>query len=179
VGYRWRAGPSADQRGAHPDADLDSGAGPGPGPGYPGPAAAGPDDTPDVPPSDNGPERRAPAPAPVPVPEPTQPPVITGYSTYQEGPLVYLSVSYTDADGDAEGFGFTGANGAQWARETNPFSSPSYGRVRPGRVDYPFDHGCDDDALYESDVAFWIYDSEGRQSERNVAHLACSGGSAI
>lgn len=102
------------------------------------------------------------------------PPVITGISTYQEDPLVYFSLRFTDVDGDAEGFGFRGVNGAGWAEENIPFTSPSYGRVSPGRVDYPFNHGCGQDNEYESDVEAWIYDSEGNRSESIIVHLSCS-----
>ncbi len=105
---------------------------------------------------------------------PTHTPVITAVNTYREGALVYLSVRYTDADGDAEGFGFRGVNGSGWAPESFPFSSPSYGRVSPGRVDYPFNHRCGQGSEVESDVEFWIYDGGGRRSTPVVTHLSCS-----
>jgi hypothetical protein len=105
---------------------------------------------------------------------PANSPVITAVSTYQEDALVYLSVRYTDADGDAEGFGFRGVKGSGWAPESHPFSSPSYGRASPGRIDYPFNHGCGQGSEIETDVEFWIYDSGGRRSTPVVTHLSCS-----
>jgi RecA/RadA recombinase len=105
---------------------------------------------------------------------PTHAPVITAVNTYREGALVYLSVRYADADGDAEGFGFRGVNGSGWAPESFPFSSPSYGRASPGRIDYPFNHRCGQGSEVESDVEFWIYDSGGRRSTPVVTHLSCS-----
>jgi hypothetical protein len=103
-------------------------------------------------------------------------PVITGYSTYQEGVLVYLSIRYADADGDAAGWGFRGANGSGWGQEDRSFSNPTYDRLSPGRIDYPFNHACGESRQFESDVEAWVYDSEGRESSHIVAHLACSGG---
>jgi serine/threonine-protein kinase len=98
---------------------------------------------------------------------------ITGVSTYREGVLVFLSVSYRDVDADARGFGFRGVNGSGWAEETHLFEAPSFGRVRPGGVDYPFNHGCGQPAAAESDVEFWVYDSGGRR-DTIVAHLDCA-----
>ena len=98
---------------------------------------------------------------------------MTGVTRYTEGVLVYISVSYGDGDGDAQGFGFRGANGSSWAEESHPFSSPSFGRVSPGRVDYPFNLACGQPNQYESDIEFWIYDSGGRLSKSVIEHLAC------
>lgn len=103
----------------------------------------------------------------------TGPPVIVATSTYQEGALVFVSVSYTDPNGDAVGFGFRGANGSGWAEESHPFGSPSYGRATAGRIDYPFNHGCGTQRTYESDVEFWIYDQAGNRSASVVIHLQC------
>ena len=100
-------------------------------------------------------------------------PVITGASTYQEDPMVYATVRYT---GDAVGFGFRGTKGSGWAPETHPFSDPSYGRPSPGRIDYPFNHGCGTASAYESDIEFWVYDDSGRESPRMPIHLACASG---
>ena len=105
-------------------------------------------------------------------PAPNRPPTITGVDTYREGVMVYASVRYSDPDGDAEAFGFVGVNGAGWAKERHPFSSPSYGRVSSGRVDYPFNHACGEENQYESDVEFSIYDGAG-QADSTVVHLAC------
>lgn len=101
-------------------------------------------------------------------------PRIVGTSTYTEGVLVFLRISYLDPDGDAAGFGFRGANGSRWAEASFPFTSPSFGRVSPGRVDYPFNHACGQAGQYESDVQAWIYDRTGRRSGPVVVHLACS-----
>ena len=77
-------------------------------------------------------------------------------------------------DNDAEGFGFRGINGSGWAQESHPFSSPSYGRVFPERVEYPFNHGCGTASETESDVAAWIYDSTARRSPPIATHLSCT-----
>jgi hypothetical protein len=100
-------------------------------------------------------------------------PMIVNVARYTVGALVYVSISYTDGDGDAQGFGFRGVNGSGWAAESHPFSNPSYGRVSPGRVDYPFNLACGQANHYESDVEFWISDSGGRISNSVVAHIAC------
>jgi hypothetical protein len=100
-------------------------------------------------------------------------PQIVDTSTSTEGQMVYASVSFTDEDGDAESFGFRGANDSGWGQETHPLSSPSYGRASPGRIDYPFNHACGTEQQYESDVSFWIIDSEGRKSETVQIHLSC------
>jgi len=97
------------------------------------------------------------------------PPRIDSTETYREGALVYVRVRYS---GDAEGFGFRGANGAGWAEEAHPFTDPSYGRVTPGQVDYPFNHDCGGDGESESDVEFWVYGDGGR-SEPVIIHLSC------
>jgi len=65
------------------------------------------------------------------------------------------------------------ANGAGWAEESHPFSSPSYGRVSPGIIEYPFNHGCGTSREYQSDVQAWIYDTAGRRSPPVIVHLAC------
>jgi hypothetical protein len=102
-----------------------------------------------------------------------EPPEIVHVDTYQEGVMVYFSLTYRDANNDAEGFGFHGARGSGWGEETHPFSSPSYGRTSPGRVDYPFNLGCGTASEYESDVEAWIYDSTGLQSRPVSVHLSC------
>lgn len=99
-----------------------------------------------------------------------QPPAIGQVGTYREGVLVYLSMQFTGA---AVGFGFRGVNGSGWAEENHPFTSLSYGRVTPGRVDYPFNHACGMDQQYESDVEAWVYDGNGRRSASVVLHLTC------
>src|SRR5664280_2820851 len=97
-------------------------------------------------------------------------PHITGYTTYTQGVMVILSVTYT---GTADGFGFKGINGSGWAEENHPLSSPSYGHVSPGKIEYPFNHACGTSNAYQSDVAFWVYTGAARNE--TTAHLACSG----
>jgi hypothetical protein len=112
------------------------------------------------------------------VPDPVRPVLcgipINSVDTYQEGPLIYLSVRFSDPSGLAHGFGFRGANGSGWAEENHPFSDPSYGRVSPGRVDYPFNHDCGGRSI-ESDVEFWVINDFGVRGEPAVAHLTCGG----
>src|SRR5664280_1025739 len=97
-------------------------------------------------------------------------PHITGYTTYTQGVMVILSVTYT---GTADGFGFKGINGSGWAEENHPLSSPSYGHVSPGKIEYPFNHACGTSNADQSDVAFWVYTGAARNE--TTAHLACSG----
>lgn len=106
-----------------------------------------------------------------PVSEP-QAPVIVSTSTYQEGVLVYARANYTDVNGDAEGFGFRWQPGM----ESHPFSSPSYGRVSAGRVDYPFNLGCGQPKQSEVEVQMWIYDKGGLKSRHASVHLKCQPG---
>jgi hypothetical protein len=102
------------------------------------------------------------------------PPEITRVETFREGDLVFFRLFYTDPNNDAVGFGFRGAHGSPWAEETHPFSDPSFGRVSPGIVEYPFNHLCETGPAYESDVEAWIYDSAGLISPSVTVHLACS-----
>lgn len=104
-----------------------------------------------------------------------EPPEIVQVGTYQQGMYVYFSLLYKDSNGNAEGFGFRGTRGSGWAEESHPFSNPSYGRVYPGRVDYPFNLECGTAYEYESDVEAWIYDTAGLQSRPVVIHLTCTG----
>jgi hypothetical protein len=99
------------------------------------------------------------------------PPQITNVETFQEGDLVFFRLSYTDPDGDAEGFGF---RGIIWAEESHPFSDPSFGRVSPGTIEYPFNHLCQTGPAYESDVEAWIYDRAGLRSQPVTVHLKCA-----
>ena len=100
------------------------------------------------------------------------PAVIEATTTHTEGELVYLVLIFND-DGRAVGFGFRGVNGSGWAEESHPFSSPSYGRVSPGRIEYPFNHACGTAQQYESDVEAWLYDDAGQTSEPVSVHLSC------
>ena len=100
-------------------------------------------------------------------------PVVASTATHTEGVMVYLTLRF-DQSGGAVGFGFRGVNGSGWAPESHPFSAPSYGRVTPGQVEYPFNHGCGTPQKYESDVEAWLYDAAGGKSPPVTVHLACS-----
>jgi hypothetical protein len=104
----------------------------------------------------------------------SQPPEIVHVDTFREGVLVFFRLSFTDPGNTAVGFGFRGVNGSTWAEENHPFSSPSYGRVFPGRIEYPFNHLCSTPSAYESDVQAWIYDTAGQRTSSGTIHLACS-----
>jgi hypothetical protein len=106
------------------------------------------------------------------IPE-SQIPQITQTSTYQKGVLVYVRVQYSDPSHYAQGFGFVGANGAQWAEENHSFADPSYGIPGPDRIDYPFNLGCGTSSESSSDVQFWINDTAGGRSQPEIIHLAC------
>jgi hypothetical protein len=99
---------------------------------------------------------------------------ITCYGTYAENPLLYFRLFFSDPDNAAAGFGFKGVNGSAWGEENHPFTSPSYGRVSPGRVDYPFDLLCGTQSAYESDVEAWIYNNAGQRTAPVTIHLACT-----
>jgi len=101
-------------------------------------------------------------------------PNVTSTGTYQKGVLVYFKLHYADPGHDAVGFGFVGANGARWAQEQHPFTSPSYGIVGPGTIAYPFNLACGTSQAYQSDVKAWIYDSAGHRSKPVTIHLACN-----
>jgi tetratricopeptide (TPR) repeat protein len=106
-------------------------------------------------------------------------PKIVRVETFREGVYVFFRLFFTDPNSNAAGFGFKGAKGAGWAEANFPFSSPSYGRVAPGRIDYPFNHGCGTGSEYESDVEAWIYNSTGVRSPSITVHLACSAPSEV
>jgi hypothetical protein len=99
---------------------------------------------------------------------------IVHYDTVVEAPLVYFRLIFADPNKTAVGFGFKGINGSGLAEENHFFSSPSYGRVSPGEVDYPFNELCGTASAYESDVQAWIDDNAGKQSEPVTIHLSCS-----
>ena len=108
-------------------------------------------------------------------------PKIMLVETFREGeePLVFFRLFFTDPGNTATGFGFRGAKGSLWAEENHPFSSPSYGRVSPGRIEYPFNHLCGTSSAYESDVEAWLYDRAGQRSQSITVHLACSAPSEV
>jgi hypothetical protein len=97
-------------------------------------------------------------------------PSITNTAIHTDGVMVWASVAYT---GDAVGFGFQGINRSGWARETHPFTSPSYGRWNDGQIEYPFNHLCGTSRAYQSDVEFWVYNALGQESAHVPIHLAC------
>jgi hypothetical protein len=101
-------------------------------------------------------------------------PEIVQVETFREGDLVFFRLFYTDPNNEIGGFGFVGINGSGWAEENHPFSSPSYGRVSPGRIEYPFNHLCETGPAYESDVETWILDNTGQRRSSVTVHLACA-----
>lgn len=108
-----------------------------------------------------------------PPPTDQSPPQITQSYTYREGNLVYIQLFFTDADIDAVGFGFRGVNGSWVGEESHLFTDPSYGKVSPGEVDYPFNLGCTTSSPDQTDVEAWIYDQEGARSSSVQFHLVC------
>ncbi len=137
-----------------------------------GPVPAPPPSSPAPPPSSPTPPQQPSSPGPL------QPPQITSTGTYQQGELVYFSITYADPDHDAEGFGFVGINGSGWAEENHPFSSPSYGIVGPDSIAYPFNLACGTAQQYQSQVEAWIYDTAGVRSQPVIIDLACTNGTA-
>jgi len=101
-------------------------------------------------------------------------PQITGIYGYQKGALDYFSLTYANPHHDARGFGFVGINGAGWAEENHPFSSPSYGIVGKDRIDYPFNLLCGTPQQYSSWVEAWIYNSQGLRSRPVEIALTCT-----
>jgi hypothetical protein len=99
-------------------------------------------------------------------------PQITEAAAFQENGLTYFRLNYTDPDNDVVGFGFYGINGAGWAPEQHLFTSPSYGRVSPGQVEYPFNLLGGTPQAYQSDVAAYVFDAAGHRSPEVAIHLA-------
>ncbi|MFL5280773.1 MAG: calcium-binding protein [Rhodopila sp.] len=91
------------------------------------------------------------------------PPEITRVQTFPEGGLTYFRLNFTDPDNDAVGFGFRTIYGT----EEHTFTSPSYGRVSPGQVEYPFN------LLSGSavDVSAYIFDAARNRSPEVQIHL--------
>ena len=96
-------------------------------------------------------------------------PVITGYTTYQQGVMVVLSVNYI---GPADGFTFVGIDGSGWAAQSFSLSNPGYGTVSPGNIKYPFNSSCGTTSAYQSNLAFGVYNGEAGSTID--AHLACT-----
>jgi hypothetical protein len=101
------------------------------------------------------------------------PQIITA-TTYTAGRLVYVSLTYADPGNDAAGFGFVGVNGAKWAAESHPFTSPPGGAVSVGTVAYAFDLGCGLAHPDQSSVKAWIYDAAAARSQPVTITLACA-----
>lgn len=89
----------------------------------------------------------------------------------QEGVHVYVRVYYS---GPVSGFGFTGIKGSGWAPESHRISSPSYGRVGKGWVEYPFNHLCGKPGQYESDILFWLANRYQNPAAQVRVHLRCA-----
>jgi hypothetical protein len=87
---------------------------------------------------------------------------------------VYLRMYFTNPNGDVQGFGFRGANGAGWAEEHHSFANPSFGQVGPGWIEYPFNLGCGTDREIGTDVQAWIYNNSGKRSQSITVHLTCA-----
>ena len=101
-------------------------------------------------------------------------PSINGVFGYQNGALAYDSITYANPGRDATGFGFVGINGAGWALENHPFSSPFYGIVGNDRIDYPYNLACGTAQEYNSWVEAWISDSQGLRSNPVEVYLSCT-----
>ncbi len=98
---------------------------------------------------------------------------ITSTGTYREGELVYARVNYVDPNEIARGFAFDGIDNNGWGPESHPFTDPSYGRVSPGRVDYPFNLSCGNPDQYESDIRMLIWGDDDIATAPVTIHLAC------
>jgi hypothetical protein len=106
----------------------------------------------------------------------TDEPRIVHIETFVEGVHVYFRLYYTDPHHEVTGFSFSW-NGGQ--REFFSFSDPPYwARVHideltsTGRVDYPFNHLCDESGAYVSEVEAWV-DASTRSSDGIKIHMAC------
>jgi hypothetical protein len=97
-----------------------------------------------------------------------QPTGITQVETFREG---FFRLFFTDPHNEVKRFGFVGINGSGWAEATFPLSSPSFGRVSPGIIEYPFNHLCDTGSAYESDIRAWISDNADQPIDSIEIHL--------
>ena len=120
----------------------------------------------------------SPAAGPSPSPEPVgaAPPVpqILTATTYTNGGLVYVSLTYSDPGHNAAGFGLARLDGASRAPESHPFASPSAGVVSVGSISYAFDLECGTTRQRRGAVEAWIYDTAGRRSPAVTVPLACA-----
>jgi len=101
-------------------------------------------------------------------------PRIIGTFTYQQGPMVYFEISYSDPGHNAAGFGFVGVEGSDWPQQHHSFSNPAAGIVEANSISYPLNQGCGTGFEYTSTVKAWIYDSDGNRSKPVIIHLACT-----
>jgi len=95
------------------------------------------------------------------------PPEITRVETFHEGGLTYFRLNFFDPNNDVVGFGFEGIRGSGWAPEVHLFTNPSYGRVSPGQLEYPFNQPSGT----ASDVAAYVFDAAGNRSPGVPIHL--------
>jgi hypothetical protein len=109
-----------------------------------------------------------------------QAPEIVRVETFREGVLVFFRLFFTDPSDDAVGFGFRLPAFGE-GEENHLFASPSFGRVSPGKVEYPFNLGCSTESEHEIglDAEAWIFDSAGVRSPSVTVHLACSAPSSL
>jgi len=99
------------------------------------------------------------------VPSFDRPPQIWQAETFHENGLVYIRLHYTDPENDAIGFGFHGIKGSGFAPEEHLFTDPSYGRVSPGQIEYPFNLLSGTPSAYDTNIAAYIFDAVGNHSQ--------------
>jgi Protein kinase domain len=117
--------------------------------------------------------KMATAPAPARAPAAPAPQILHTF-TYQQGDAVVFEISYADPGHNAEGFGFVGVDGSDWAEQSYSFSNPASGIVEADSVAYPLTQGCGTGLEYTSTIKAWIWDSAGVSSKPVVIHLACT-----
>jgi serine/threonine protein kinase len=105
---------------------------------------------------------------------PSGPLQVTKVYTYQQGPMVFVEIYYTDRDNNADGFGFMGVDGSPIADVTYQFSSPGDGIVETGSIRYPFDEGCGTGQHRSDSIEVWVT-AAGKRSPRSApVRLACA-----
>jgi hypothetical protein len=110
----------------------------------------------------------------VPARTPSGPLDVSRVYTYQQGVMVYIDIYYTDQGNNADGFGFTGADGSPIGEVNYPFSSPAAGIIETGSITYPFNEGCGTAQQRSDSVEVWVNDAAGARSPAKVVHLACA-----
>jgi serine/threonine protein kinase len=101
-------------------------------------------------------------------------PAITGSSTYQDGSDVVFVVKYTNPGHDANGFGFTGADGSSLGEQDHLFTQPGDGTVTANTVSYPVDEQCGSAHVSTDSVKVWITDTGGARSNSVTIRLVCA-----